>query len=354
MASPKSASDLGQESAAKTAARLIRAAGREITERSQADVDRRQADRRKILSPDDVLGKYNFKRELRTTLGGVLRPITDADLRDFQRNIKAAGKQYKRGITAQTVIDNSRPADLARGNAEIKFSVPLSHAAGRFQFSTNAGPNSNVTRHYVTIEFLNYSAALGNPRPSDKVAYYLTKSYLKFDCDCGRHRFWYRYISTIGGFNAGRDETGFPKIRNPQLIGVACKHVLRTMTAIQQPAFRTFLMRAVEQDRERVGRAIKAKKLRGKDIAEIAEEQLKGAEITTRQQQRDAKPAPTQIKRDGRPRPAVVAKAKQSKQAKLRKPKVSAQAAKQQADRLQRFQKLTPQQQEKLLSKVKG
>lgn len=342
------------ESILKTAARLIRSAGRDISERNQADVDQRQADRKKILSPDDILGKYNFKRELRTTLGGVIRPITDADLRDFQRNIKAAGKQYKRGITAQTVIDNSRPDDLRRGNAEIKFSVPLSHAAGRFQFATNAGPSSKVTRHYVTIEFMNYSAALGNPRPSDKVAYYLTKSYLKFDCDCGRHRFWYRYISTIGGFNAGRDETGFPKIRNPQLIGVACKHVLRTMTAIQQPAFRAFLMRAVEQDRERVGRAVKAKKLRGKDIEDIAQEQLKSVEITTRQQQRDAKPAPKPIKRPATVKPTVLDKAKKSGAAKRKQSKAPSGKINQQADLLRQIQALSPRQRARLLSKVKG
>ncbi len=202
---------------------------------------------------------------------------------------------------------------------------------------------------------MNYSAALGNPRPSAKVSYYLTKSYLKFDCDCGRHRFWYRYISTIGGFNAGRDETGFPKIRNPQLTGVACKHVLRTLTAIQQPAFRAFLMRAVDQDRERVGRAVKAKKLRGKDIQEIAEEQLKSVEITTRQQQRDAKPVPQPVKRAtsrAKPPPAVLAEVK--KRARTKQSKVASEKARQQADRLARFQNLTPKQQERLLSKVKG
>ena len=55
----------------------------------------------------------------------------------------------------------------------------------------------------------------------------------KFDCSCDRHRYFLRYVATIGGFNAGRDETGFPKIRNPGLKGVACKHVLRVMAELE-------------------------------------------------------------------------------------------------------------------------
>lgn len=337
------------EALKKRTTSLIRGAAREREERQQDDVDRRKADRKQILSPDDVLGKYNAKRLLYTTLGGVLRPITDQDLREFQRNAKAAGRRYKAGITAQTVIDQSRPEDRKRANAEIKFAIPLSHAAGRFQLATNAGPSSNVKRHFVTIEFLNYSQAIANPRPSTKVAYYLTKSYLKFDCDCGRHRFWFRYISTIGGFNAGRDETGFPKIRNPGLTGVACKHVLRTMTAIQQPAFRSFLVRAVEKDRERVGRATKATKLRGKDIEAIAQEQLATTDIQTREQKQG-----TGRRETRRPKAETIQKGRDARQAKAAKAKVPSQNAKLQANLLRQLQALSSQQRAKLLSKLKG
>lgn len=66
-----------------------------------------------------------------------------------------------------------------------------------------------------------------------QVANWLRKQKLSFDCDCGRHRYFLRYVATIGGFAAGGRNGGFPKIRNPGLKGVACKHVLRVMTEIE-------------------------------------------------------------------------------------------------------------------------
>ncbi|WP_293000019.1 hypothetical protein [Nevskia sp.] len=327
------------EALKKRTASLIRGAAGERDERQAADVAARKSDRKQILSPDDVLGKYNAKRLLYTTLGGTLRPITDQDLREFQRNAKAAGRRYRAGITAQTVIDHSRAEDRKRAQREIKFSVPLSHAAGMFQFATNASPQSNVRRHYVAIDFINYSAVLASPRAAAKMADYLVKSYLKFDCDCGRHRFWFRYISTIGRFNAGRDETGFPKIRNPGLTGVACKHVLRTMAVIQQPAFKAFLARAITKDRERVGRA-KVTKLRGKDIEAIAQEQLRPAAIKAR-----ALPKPS---------PAAIRKAQASIQAVAAKVPRGSAKAKMHVDALLALKVISAKQHAAIVAQLKG
>lgn len=45
-----------------------------------------------FLRPNDVSGEYDFKRALKTTLGGLeLRDITLADLEMFQRNIRQSG-----------------------------------------------------------------------------------------------------------------------------------------------------------------------------------------------------------------------------------------------------------------------
>jgi hypothetical protein len=99
---------------------------------------------------------------------------------------------------------------------------------------TNAWIESDVKQHYVTVKFLDLGAIATTPIPLLTATKQVAQGYLAFDCDCGRHTFWYRYISTLGGFNAGRAETGFPKIRNPHLSGVACKHVLRVMFSLNQ------------------------------------------------------------------------------------------------------------------------
>ena len=58
---------------------------------------------------------------------------------------------------------------------------------------------------------------------------------INFDCDCGRHRYWYRYLATVGKYNFGIDENRYPSTRNPKLTGVACKHALRVMKHLMSP-----------------------------------------------------------------------------------------------------------------------
>ncbi len=205
--------------------------GAEREGRAASDAFQRKA-AKTILAPMDVAGEYDFKRVLFTTLGGQIRPITVQDLQTFQANVRKLGKKFKGGITAQGVIDHSLKEDLDRSNAEIRVATVSQVMNGTLHMITNAGPNSDVRRHHVTIQFPTYSAYAASPQEPKKAAAAMVRGPVRFDCDCGRHRFWFRFIATKGNFNAGRDEPGFPKIRNPKLHGVACKHVLRAMYAL--------------------------------------------------------------------------------------------------------------------------
>ena len=205
-----------------------------------------------ILAPNEVSGEYDAGRLLGTTLGGVMRALTIEDLHQFRKGVKALGRKFKGGITAKSVIDMSLQADRDRANREITMAVPVQLYAGRVHFMTNAGPKSDVTRHHVHIELLNYSAAISSPAKTSDLVKMMTTGPLKLDCDCGRHVFWYRFIATSGNFNAGRPENGFPKIRNPNLVGVACKHVLRVMQQLSSPAVRMQLEKMVESGRKGV------------------------------------------------------------------------------------------------------
>ncbi|MCY1434968.1 hypothetical protein D9M71_510460 [compost metagenome] len=120
------------------------------------------------------------------------------------------------------------------------------------RFITNASKDSDDARHYVMVEFMGYPAAVASGAMSaSKAAALMRKQNVRFDCDCGRHRYWYRYLATIGNYNSGRAESGYPKIRNPNLAGMACKHVLRVMTEIEASGFvLSFLARAIEKGRK--------------------------------------------------------------------------------------------------------
>jgi len=203
-------------------------------DRAKADAERRSHAEPVILSVDDVKGQYDSSRALMTTIGGELREIRAIDLEAFRKNIETVRKAFKQGITAHQVLDLSLKDDLNKAKEQIHTAVPVRYKGDTLYFMTNASRGSEVRQHYVTVRFLDIGAVATTPIPLLTATKTVSQGYLAFDCDCGRHTYWYRYISTIGGFNAGRAETGFPKIRNPHLSGVACKHVLRVMYSLNQ------------------------------------------------------------------------------------------------------------------------
>ncbi|PAU79219.1 hypothetical protein [Halomonas salipaludis] len=240
--------------------RLSGSAG-EARARARQDADERRA-APNILNPNEVRGDYDAGRLLMTTLGGQVRPITADDLAMFRHNARMAGQRFKGGITARQVVDMSLFDDRKRARRQITTAVPTAGRGLRgsngqvssleVRFITNAGPDSDVSRHHVTVEFTGYQTAIASGAESpQRAAARLRKEGVRFDCDCGRHRYWFRYIATIGRYNAGRPETGYPKIRNPKLNGVACKHVLRVMAEIEGgSAVQAFLARAIAKGRQ--------------------------------------------------------------------------------------------------------
>lgn len=216
----------------------------------------------RILSAKDLQGEYDAARLLMTTLGGNLRALTADDLAAFRQNARALGKRFKGGITPRKIIDLSLTIDRQRARQQIHTALPVASrgikdGAGKVdrlevRFMTNASGLHGAARHHVTVEFMGYAEAINSGAlTAAKAAALLRKGSVRFDCGCGRHTYWYRYVATIGGFNAGRAENGYPKIRNPGLVGVACKHVLRVMALIEGESLaQAFLVRAIEKGRQ--------------------------------------------------------------------------------------------------------
>jgi hypothetical protein len=237
-------------------------AGAEARKSFEADRAQRIGDQSQILSADDMAGLYDPARGLFTTLGGAFRPVTLDDLiafraavHDIQRrhgqrkgNVPVAGAGG--GILAKQVINLSAPEDRARASREIHTIIPVSNRGGVVHIQTNASAKSDVARHHVMVQFLDYDKVLADGNNTLEAARRMLAGKLKFDCDCGRHTFWYRYIASIGSFNYGRPEDGFPRYRNPKLMGIACKHVIRVMATITAGAtFNLFAKRMIETGR---------------------------------------------------------------------------------------------------------
>lgn len=234
----------------------VRGSSRELRERQAADRQQRRA-ATNILDPSEMSGDYDAGRMMMTTLGGVARTVTNDDLAAFRHNARTAGQRFKGGINVRKVVDLSTSDDRKRARTQIRMAVAAASRPAKtaleVRFLTNASglTTGAPSRYQPIVEFLAFSsvAADGSLTPQ-KAAVRLRQGGIRFNCDCDHHRYRLRYIATIGGYNAGRDETGFPKITNPGLSGVACKHVLRVMSEIEGgSAVQMFLARAVEKVR---------------------------------------------------------------------------------------------------------
>jgi hypothetical protein len=264
---------------------------REAADAAAFDLARRQA-ATTILRPNEVSGEYDAGRLLTTTLRGEVRALTHDDIRAFQNNVARLKKKFKGGITAQSVIDLALGTDKDRANKQINMAVPAHIHDGKVHFITNAGPDSNVSRHHVHVQFLDFDAAVGaSPNDPKKLGKLVANGRLLFDCDCGRHTFWYRYIATIGKYNTGRAETGYPKVRNPKLMGVACKHVLRTMHVIlKDQAVQVKIAGAVLKARAVLdGGKVKAEKVKVAELRKMAEAQQAKRKTSTNLKTSDEK-----------------------------------------------------------------
>lgn len=235
-----------------------RKAGKQAREAFEFDLKRRLGDNAKILSADDLGGLYDPARALFTTIDGKPRLLAHDDIlafraavKDIQRLHGQHSKQAAGGILVKKVIDYSLPADRERSNKQIHTAFPVSNRGGVVQFQTNAGPKSHVARHTVMVQFLSYDLAVSGGGPAVAAAKLLGRGKIRFDCDCEHHTFFLRFIASAANFNYGRSEDGFPKIRNPALRGVACKHVLRVMAIISHGAvFNHFALKMIENGRK--------------------------------------------------------------------------------------------------------
>lgn len=240
-----------------------------------------------LLNPDDILnGKQDAAqlwRFVTSNGGGPLRPLTMEDLLEFTRQRDRLQKKYAGGIKLKDIIDLSLPDDRKRAQQQIHQAMPHTHRGGELRFMTNAGPDSDSKRHYVTVSLRDFTAAVVSPKPPKEIVPVLLKGAVSVSCDCGRWRYWYAYMATAGNYNADtrHRESAYPKIRNPKLHGLACKHILRVVTSLQQsPAVKAYLARMVEGERNQV--STRQKRVTKDQMLALAE-QMKTERSRTRQ-----------------------------------------------------------------------
>ncbi|MEF2142620.1 hypothetical protein V1U69_18750 [Vibrio alginolyticus] len=166
------------------------------------------------------------------------------------------------GITYAFLVKNSRQIDIDRANNRVDDGTGI-HKATLIGTKNNialirvrASSVSKHEEHRVKVRFEQWDELLHEPPNGDynQAVQLACAGRISFDCDCGRHQYWYRYLATMGNYCvAPPKEFAFPKIRNPELSGVACKHVLKATTMLQSLAWQRILANQMKQQARRVG-----------------------------------------------------------------------------------------------------
>lgn len=200
--------------------------------------------------------------------------FTSDDLKGFEVSREQLKKRFKskeKGITYGQLISHCRGIDVRRANNKFNGSDTAYTRKSGITAATLIGMTGNIARvsvkasaiskhghHRVKIRFEGWQDALDsledNPKSELKVAKGLCAGMVSFDCDCGRHQYWYRYIATAGSFAITPPaEYAYPKVRNPKLDGVACKHVIHALTRFQFGSWQKLLGTYLQKEAKRVG-----------------------------------------------------------------------------------------------------
>lgn len=182
-------------------------------------------------------------------------PFTAEDLKRFEQMSKRFSKRRgtTQGITYLEVVARGRSIDIKRANNNVTDGSGISKASlialrgGNIaHIRVKASNKSKHEEHMVRVRFEGWDGAMRNAGGHDKednegytaAVAHACRDRVSFDCDCGRYQYWYRYLATLGNYQLSPPkEFAYTKIRNPNLVGVACKHITKALTMLQSPTW---------------------------------------------------------------------------------------------------------------------
>ncbi len=226
----------------------------------EAAAERREA---RELREDAVglLTPALLRRHIRAGTGLVLAygrkghtvEFTIDDLKRFVAANERAQKNFRREVRGVPLIQlekSSDPTDIQRSR-NVRSAMLYKVNKNLLYFSVSG----NIKAHYqVRVRLEDWDMALHSTAMPLVSARAAATGRISFDCSCGRHQFWYRYLTSIGGFDVNPPkEQDFPKIRNPGLKGCCCKHVLKVLRVLKSNTVHAVLAGEIERQSATIG-----------------------------------------------------------------------------------------------------
>ncbi|HEY3591729.1 MAG TPA: phage tail protein [Buttiauxella sp.] len=170
----------------------------------------------------------------------------------------ASGIMYSQLVASALKIDVDRANNRTGDDTGITNANMTGIRGNVATFRVKASRASVHQEHRVQIRLEEWDDHLTesdhSPQAYQKAMKAVCAGRVSFDCDCGRHQYWYRYMATVGNYAlAPPKEFAYPKIRNKQLKGTSCKHVLKVMVMLQSSIWQRLLARQMESQASRVG-----------------------------------------------------------------------------------------------------
>lgn len=214
----------------------------------QKDIDSKRKLASGILPPRTIGDAIKKNKSLSLIYGFNKKgkPFTRDDLVRFQKRERAATRKFKsrtRGSPMRLLLDKSETVDIMRAKK-----LPLIRLVQKkydtFTFAV-ASERMPGTSYKVDLKIENLQdfvrSYVDKRKLMGAVNNLQNTALFSINCQCGRFQFWYRYIATVGNY-ALVAETGYPKIRNPRLKGVLCKHLVRVFLSFNVPLYKKKLM----------------------------------------------------------------------------------------------------------------
>lgn len=184
--------------------------------------------------------------------------FSQEDLKAFDENLKRAKVRNKSGQAGVPLLQLERAShkdDKRRMREEIRAALLFRVRGNELSFQVSASPQSDRQHHRVRIRLEEWFDQLTEGRTWLSAARTASVGRISFECSCGRHQYWYRYLATVSNCAITPKEKDFPKIRNPKLQGFCCKHVLKALQQLKGGAVHKLLAEEMRKQADAEGYA---------------------------------------------------------------------------------------------------
>lgn len=176
--------------------------------------------------------------------------FTVDDLKRFDKLRKQYRKRRggQQGITYLELVARSADTRIDRASnrsgdgREVNSAQLLAVKANVLTIKVKASHVSVHQHHRVEVRLEEWDQLMADANGLDSGYQKATKQAcagrLSINCSCGDHQYRYRYMATLGNYCLSPPkEFSYPKITNPNLSGLACKHVLLAARMMQSPTW---------------------------------------------------------------------------------------------------------------------